>query len=148
MSDYGIKIVKDGRDINSTNPEDFIFSSQYPTMCIKDKGSFTFTTNNTSTTASATYYHNFGYIPFFMCFTTSYLYEQDQVKYPYAEYLPLDIELQYVGVSTIFESLTATVDNEKITIEGYLYDNDTTDYIENVYIIDYLLFMEEITLTT
>lgn len=71
MLDFGIKISKEGKDVNTATAKDLSFSSQYDTLKVLRTGTLTIslpseTINNNVKTYTATYTHNLGYIPFFL----------------------------------------------------------------------------------
>lgn len=61
---YGIKIAKSGKSVSSTEPRDFIFNSNYPTLKIYEENSASITVNaGSSTTVSVE--HGLSFVP--MC---------------------------------------------------------------------------------
>ncbi len=74
MADYGIKISKATKDISSATANDYHFWSKYRAKSIKYTGSLNVTTTSDymASAVTNTYTHNFGYIPQFMVFVTSY----------------------------------------------------------------------------
>ena len=73
-SNYGIKIAKSGKSITSESPKDYHFWSKYRSKGVKYQGSLAVTTDTGVDPAPVTnsYTHDFGYIPQFMVFVTSY----------------------------------------------------------------------------
>lgn len=147
-----LKIVKNGRDIDSSDPQDFVFNSDFPTMCVKSKASFEITTNTGTSPdyASASYSHNFGYIPFFMAFTRSYLSE-NYIKWFFADYVALDVDFLHHDEGSgalLGEELYAIVDEQAIEVQAKLETSigGVQSGIEHTYTIDVLLFMEEVEL--
>jgi len=67
---YGIKVAKTGKSVTSTNPDDFIFNSEYETIKIYDEpavGSSVSVGAGSSTTVTIT--HNLGFAPMCWLFT-------------------------------------------------------------------------------
>jgi len=68
MGNYGIKVMKVGKDITSDTPEDHILSSKYSTVKIVQEAAGTATVAGSST-QSVTISHNLGFVPMFMIYT-------------------------------------------------------------------------------
>ena len=153
MSNYGVKIMKKGKDISSNDVLDHIFWSKHPSMNVKQRGSVTLTTtvneDDEPVVATETIHHNFGYKPQFMAFTRSYA-EQYLSKdvFDNMELVNLDFNVSYpdVGQDTN-ESVTAYVTENDLVISATIYG--TSPFfggavgIEYTYTVDYILFMEE-----
>jgi len=62
MADYGIKVTLPGKDITSTEPRDYAFSSQFTTLKVysENKGTIGVPSGGT---AFATISHNLGFVP-------------------------------------------------------------------------------------
>jgi hypothetical protein len=151
MSNYGFKITKKGKGIESTDPEDYIFWSKHPSMAVKLMDSVSIDTESSdwyvgaATTYSTTYTHDFGYIPQFMAFTSSYA-SQNISKFQYADYISFDAHVAYEDVgATLYEDLVAEIDDEEIKFTVSVYNNVAGSSIdlEYTYDIDFILFMEE-----
>ena len=68
MSDFGVKVVKEGKDISTTDPRDVYMSSQYPMLKIHSDSlvSVTFNPGDTEKTVDIT--HGLGYTPAFIAY--------------------------------------------------------------------------------
>lgn len=147
MASTGLKIVKEGRNITSRNPEDFVFSSNYPTFQIKERGSFEVTTSGMYFPTEVDYTHGFGYVPHFMCFTTSYMSDADPTKWGFTDYINLDVNIYNVTLGGfIYEELKASVDDDILRVSAYIETSVSAPV--HTYTIDYILFMEEAELTS
>jgi hypothetical protein len=153
MSNIGIKITKDGKDVSSTGLADYVYWSKYPSMNIKYRGSATMSTTysdyDEELPASATvfYTHNFGYVPQFMAFVKSYLSENVS-KFAFADYVNLDFDAVHEDAgSNLYENIHAYADDTKIYFTADLYNSveGATSSIAHTYAIDFILFMEEAT---
>ncbi len=73
---YGIKIAKSGKSVSSTDPRDYIFNSEYPTLKIYEENSTSVTVGaGSSTTVSVT--HGLSFVPMcwvFVELTTGHYY--------------------------------------------------------------------------
>lgn len=68
MADFGLKVSLPGKDISSTNPQDFVFNSRnVNNVKIVDKGPLSVTVASSSST-DVTIEHDFGFIPMVMLF--------------------------------------------------------------------------------
>jgi len=67
MGNYGIKVMKPGKDISSTVPQDHIFSSLYTTVKIISDNMGTITVPSGG--AYGTISHNLGYVPLIALYT-------------------------------------------------------------------------------
>lgn len=61
---YGVKIAKSGKSVHSTDPRDFIFNSDYPTLKIYEENSASLTVNAGSS-ATLSVAHGLSFVP--MC---------------------------------------------------------------------------------
>lgn len=69
MADFGLKVSLPGKDISSTNPEDFVFNSgNVNNVKILSQNSITVTVAASSST-DVTIEHGLGFIPMIMLFT-------------------------------------------------------------------------------
>jgi hypothetical protein len=64
---YGIKVSKPGKDISSTDPNDFVMNSEWGTIKFLAWGGTTATVNG-STSLSVTVTHNAGFFPIVMLY--------------------------------------------------------------------------------
>lgn len=71
MGNYGIKIAKDGKDINSTNPDDYIFWSKYQSLTLIDKVESGFNIPTSACVGTVTHTHNLGWFPFCRVFISA-----------------------------------------------------------------------------
>lgn len=63
MSDYGIKIAKQGQSTDSTDVNDYIFWSKYRTLPFLFKASLTINANSGSCSGTEIYTHSLGFKP-------------------------------------------------------------------------------------
>lgn len=63
MGDFGIKIVKDGKSLTSTNPNDYIYWSKYNGLSLLSTIDITSLAEG-DTSGTATYAHGLSYTPF------------------------------------------------------------------------------------
>ena len=145
----GIKISKPGKSITSTNIKDFIFHSDYPTRNIKLRDSLNVTSSDAQfpSFVTATYTHNFGYIPQFMAFTKSYS-SQNFGKFSLADYVNLNLYLIHeVAGANIYEEVYAYTTETQLVVSVKLAEVVAGDEqgVEYEYTIDFILFMEEAT---
>lgn len=72
MADYGMKVSKDGKDVYSTEPRDFVFNSKYGSVKVASeppsKAYQTVTCNNGGNT-TVTIAHGLPFVPMVMLFT-------------------------------------------------------------------------------
>jgi len=69
---YGIKISQSGYDVLEEDGENLVFSSEYPTVTIREKKTVAVTTDaGAGGVGSNTYTHGFGYIPQALAFVTT-----------------------------------------------------------------------------
>lgn len=124
-------------------PENCNFHSEYHTMSVKRRGSFEYTTEYSEESdyipTELIINHDFGYIPFFMCFSTPYSQSVEQFE---AKYVMLDYSYR-CATPKIFEQLVASVDKSNIYIKGKIWDATNEFSIVHTYKIDFILFMEE-----
>lgn len=92
MADFGIKIAKPGKNINSTNPQDYIFWSKYQTLSLYSKITTSITLPAGSQSAIATVNHNLGYYPNVWVFANDCGGRYS--KLPYRNYLCTDCSLK------------------------------------------------------
>ena len=67
MADYGIKVTRDGYDIDSTEPRDYLLNSSYSSVKIVATGSGTLTVNAWSTN-SVSINHGLSFVPLVLFF--------------------------------------------------------------------------------
>lgn len=138
MGDVGIKITKKGKDILSTNPDDYILWTKYKTLMLLGKRTdyVTFTHGYTDGTVSVN--HGFDFIPFILAYVVN-----DNVPYykiPYG--LNTDIYSNYArwydsGGEQVSEGVGIRIDATKIYFgwssfswnpqEGIVYPATTID---------------------
>lgn len=70
MSDYGIKITRDGFDVSSSDPLSYVFSSGFNTAAIALQGSAN-QTGNSGDVKTFTIAHGLSFIPFVLVFVKS-----------------------------------------------------------------------------
>jgi len=143
MADFGIKISKATKDVSSSTPADFHFWSKYRSRSVKYQGSLqvTTTTDVDSAPVTNTYTHNFGYMPQFMVFVTSY-----DGGYVNCDYLSGGT---YGKEGDLWdELLTVHVTATQIVVSANLYyftpASGTWTGLARTYTFDILLFMEEV----
>jgi len=141
--DYGIKIAKSGKSITSENPEDYHFWSKYRSKSVKYQGSLavTTTTDEDPDPFTNSYTHDFGYIPQFMVFVTSY-----DGGYVNCDYLSGGT---YGKEGELWnEFLEVYVTSTQIVVSAALYyftpQSGTSTGLAKTYTFDILLFMEEV----
>lgn len=157
MSDYGLKIMKKGKDITSNNVLDYIFWSKHPSLNIKHRGSLTLTSpggqqgeeGDDIPVTVGTYTHSFGYKPQFMAFTKSYV-SGVVTEFEKADYVNLDFVMDYpIAGIRVYERIKAWVTDTELKVSVSLYfwegipPNDWWSTSAHEYTIDYILFMEE-----
>jgi hypothetical protein len=147
MNNYGMKIMKKGKDITSDNVLDYIFWSKYPSLNVKKRGTISVTTTDDSFPSPVTnsIEHGFGYIPQYMAFTRSYLSE-NYSKFAFADYVNLDFYMEHEDAgANILETVDIYLTNTDIVVSANLYSAVSGDQtgIIHTYDIDYVLFMEE-----
>lgn len=152
-NNYGMKIMKKGKDITSTDVLDYRFWSKHPSLNIKLKGQISLTTTineyDEPIVATATIHHGFGYKPQFMAFTRSYAEQYlSKAIFNNMELVNLNFDISYDGTGqNISESVGAYVTDQDLFISATIYG--WSPYfsgqvgIEWTYPVDYMLFMEE-----
>ena len=70
MTDYGIKISKNGYDISSATDDELVMSSKMPLYKVWGSGSAQLTTDAETGYAQTNITHNLGYHPAFIAFTS------------------------------------------------------------------------------
>lgn len=143
MADYGLKIAKEGYGVDESDIDNYQFWSKYSNRSIKALTTLEITTNTGTDPAFAeTYYqHDFGYIPQFMVYTTSYD----------GNFVNLDYQTggAYGRTGEIWEEyLKAWATNSRLYVsallEYYTPMSGTSDGIENTYTFNVIIFMEEV----
>jgi hypothetical protein len=147
MSDYGFKMSKTGKSAKSTDPDDFMFHSEFSTRSIKLRDSIELTTSDEDFPlfVSVEYVHDFGYIPQFMAFTKSYSSENFG-KFALADYVNLNISLIHeIAGANLYEDVRAYATDTKLIVEGRIEEvvAGFAEGVEHTYTIDFMLFMEE-----
>jgi len=81
ISDYGIKVVKGGKDVGTTDIRDFILHSDYPMfkMGTTVAGSITLSAGQRYGTVDIN--HNLGYVPTFLVYEDGQLFPKDIASY-------------------------------------------------------------------
>lgn len=129
MADYGIKIAKPGKSVQSIDPADYIFWSKYRSRTILMQGSTTIFCPNGATT-TLTIMHNLGYIPQVALFSdTSGGYN---MRIPWELFNPVTGYNESVIIVRVF------TDRIEIRFNRFLTGSDYT------YTVKYLVFMEKI----
>lgn len=148
MSKWGIKITKQGKNIDSETPTDFVFNTKYPPLNVKLRGSINISTtagSNPAPTTTVTYNHNFGYKPQFMVFTEPYMSSQFDA-WGIENYTNLNLELIVNDVGAdVYETLRAYVTDTSLVITAQLAEvvsGDSTSIVHD-YTMNFILFMEE-----
>lgn len=151
--DYGVKIMKKGKDITSSNVLDYIFWSKYPSLNIKQRGRVSLTTTvdeyGEAVEVTTEVNHDFGYEPQFMAFTTSYGSQYlSKFVFNLMDLVPLNFYADYPDDGAdIREAVEAYATDKKIVFKAIAYKWSPffsgNIGIEWTYDIDYLLFMEE-----
>jgi len=70
MANYGIKIMKPGKNISSTNITDHVFWSKYPPLSILEKKTQTINVTTSSYQGTVNVSHSYGFRPLVMGFVT------------------------------------------------------------------------------
>jgi len=152
-NDYGLKIMKKGKDISSDNVLDHIFWSKHPSMNVRLRGTTSLTTTvngaGEPVVAEETISHNFGYKPQFMAFTRSYA-EQHLSKFVFnnMELVNLNFNVSYADVGqNTNESVNAYVTEDDLVITASIWGSSLyfsgSVGMEWTYNVEYMLFMEE-----
>ena len=142
MGDSGIKIAKATKNVSSSTPADFHFWSKYKAKSVKYKGSLQVTSDsNPNSPVTNSYTHNYGYLPQFMDFVTSY-----DGGYVNCDYFSGD---DYGKEGDLWnEFLSAHVTTTQIVVSADLYyftpNLGGGVGIVRTYTFDILLFMEEV----
>lgn len=92
MGDYGIKIAKPGKSIDSTDPKDYIFWSKYQTLSLYSKVTTSITLPAGQQSATVTITHNLGYYPHVWVFANDCGNRYSRL--PYRNYLCTDCDLK------------------------------------------------------
>lgn len=145
--DHGFKMSKEGRPVGATGAEDFIFSTQYPVLNIKKRESLTVTTSDEDFPpfVTATYNHDFGYVPQFMAFTKSYSSENFG-KFSLADYVNLNIDIKHeIAGANLYEKVEAYTTKDDLIVRAKIEEvvSGFAAGKEHTYTIDFILFMEE-----
>lgn len=129
MADFGIKIAKAGKSIQSTSQADYVYWSKYPSRTILMSGETTiFCPNGATTTLTIT--HNLGYIPQVALYSDN--------SFGFQLKLPWDLSNSstgYIEATTIVRVFT---DRIEIRFNRFLTGADFT------YTVKYLIYMERI----
>jgi len=146
MSDYGIKISKENKDVKSeTDIRNIYFTSGKNTLGVRLVTSYQVTTGADGK-VNTTFYHGFGYSPIFVANITSYNGETVCV--------PNRIESDYPGSQILEEIFKIAVSNNYIRIRVYAHHyepwQDGNDYpLSNyTYTIKVIYFFNEISETS
>lgn len=90
--DYGIKIAKDGKAVDSTDPKDYIFWSKYKSLSLYSKVTTSITLPSGYQSATATITHNLGYYPVVWAFANDCAGRYSRL--PYGIYLCSDCDVK------------------------------------------------------
>jgi hypothetical protein len=152
MGDFGIKITKEGKDVSSTDPNDYILRTKQKTLSIKKRGTTTVSTTvgeyGEPIGGTVTVAHSFGYVPQFVAYTTPYVSQLlDKFVFSLLDYVNLDFGIQVsASGGRINENVSAYTTDTSIVFTADLslsYPIGTPEGLAYTYTIDYILFMEE-----
>jgi len=105
MSDVGIKISKDGEDVNTSAIGDTYLDSRYPSLMLVDKQTITFTASSgeTSPSDTETYTHSLGFCPLVIAYVDYEFgatnYTNGPIPYNYSIPLTSTYLFSYISVS-------------------------------------------------
>ncbi len=147
--DAGIYIAKDGKDVNSLNPDDFVFTGAQPTGSVKQRLSLQVTTLGSSPGWGYTKYkHGFGYRPQMIAFVTTA--EKRDAGDP--EFVYINAPDVWQGADAVagnigyLQQFTADVDEQNIYLGALNWTQvppSSYTYRARTYTFDILLLMEE-----
>lgn len=108
MALYGIKISKEGYDVNTATKDNLVMTSEANQFKIHMQGSITFTSNNQTSTVT----HNLSYTPSYMAFVKDsggsyYYFRQGGQDYVDSTYLSFTANNGQVISYIIFKDLGA-----------------------------------------
>lgn len=130
MADFGIKVSKEGEDVNVSSIKNTLVDTSYPLLKVKSSGSGTLSVSD-GTPDSDTITHSLGYIPNVMVFGQTYSVNggaknSRYIKYPYKELL-----------STYTSEFSYTITATQLVISGGFNDDssnsDTFDYFYYIF---------------
>lgn len=150
---YGIKISQSGYDVLQEPDENLVFSSEFPTITIREKKEISVTTDSGDEgKGNNTYEHNFGYIPQMIAFTTT---SDLGDTWPEA-YINVPANwLDFLGDGYLYEIFEVYSDTTTVTCTAqvysfeYVWDEELEQFVEDytyydkTYAFDVLLLMEE-----
>lgn len=136
MANYGIKITREGKSVQSTDIRDFIFHSEYPTPKAIERQTVQHTVpanDHTQQTINLT--HNLGYTPFF--FISGDINPDRWYNLGPYQTIPVSVNTSY-GIVVFTESTTTNViiklQTPNISFGSDPFTSDVT-YTFNYYII-------------
>ncbi len=115
MGDFGIKITKKGKDISSTNPDDYILWTKYKPFMLIGSREDTVVLEHGFTDGTYTVEHGYDFTPFVI------MYANDTFVPYYGEY---DIYYEYYrwydsGGEFVSEGVSARIDSENIYFDWW-----------------------------
>jgi|TARA_Y100000310_G_scaffold110581_1_gene108955 hypothetical protein len=126
MTDHGIKIMRAGKEITSTEPKDYILNSAYSAIKISSQGSGSVVVTKNST-VTVTIAHGLPFAP--LCLYFSELKPGSNIWYPQATEVSQLSSPPESGMDVDSNGATSDATNIKIKFRNYDASNDVTiDY--------------------
>ena len=132
MGDYGIKIAKAGKDINSTNPRDYIYWSKLQTLSLYSKITTSITLPAGSQSATVTVNHNLGYRPHVWVFANDCGNRYSRL--PYRNYLCTDCNLKS---EKAYFSFTYKITTTQVILQITAFCQDSTTGVKRAFASPY-----------
>jgi hypothetical protein len=120
MADYGLKIMKAGKDTSSTNIDDHVFWSKYPTLVFLEKKtvSITVTANTAPFSGTTSVSHSYNFFPLVLGYSAK------------TSGLPSDFNGQkYIMPSNQFAGISCPIFFDQILSFTYKIFDDSVDII-------------------
>jgi hypothetical protein len=150
---FGIKISNENKDVFTAETEDLVFSSEFPTITIRQRLSLSVSTTGggsdlTTSTGSNSFDHNFGYIPQVLCFVTTGNWTSSPNSYINVPntFITNNVSGGSVGYLLAAEYFDCYTTDTTVTVSAIseAWDgSDGTEGVDTTYNFDILLLMEE-----
>ena len=154
MSNYGIKIAKEGTTTASTVPTDYNFWSKYETMPLLYKTTISLTAGTTpGCYGTATYSHSLGYFPTVIANVSGVTTNDNKYLLPYSNYEPTSTRCDVSGEYDFNESFTYNIGTTSVQVvwsaECVYYDSlagtpNKCPRVNTDYTVDLYFFMNQL----
>jgi hypothetical protein len=122
MADRGIKFAKNGKTINSTNPDDYNFWTKYPPLNLLEKKTVTITSTSTTFSGTKEVSHDYDFIPMVLG-TVKKTSNDNRYFMPASYFSSISCDREFFEIVTfnfaVFDSKVEIYWNASCAIQGY-----------------------------